>query len=232
MAARLKHKKLAAILQVGVLAFCATAATADSSVIMLYPAVGSSMVFSGNNSPDEILLDLGACVEGTCTLSGTATGQGTLDSTGEWKYVTIRRLALFIESSLSSGSSWTVFGNSTFCYSSLVGCEGMVFLQGTASPSELLQTNETGVLTATLSGVSGTLERQFASAGGTASFNFVLPPSTSLTSLLNEPSSSTLTASLSPGAISPVPEPTSVALLVTGLLALSGILRPWKRAAS
>lgn len=216
------RKLLFSLLLTGlVFAFGASPASAQSSISLASPSSGTVTFTSatpGTGGTDMTML-LGSCSLGGSCITGTASGTGALASSGFYK-ISGEILGLF---STSTGN-WDAVGTLAFAYNSAADLvSGTNFLTGTLSLINLTQSGATGTfntnLVANLTITDGSLMSVFTAAGGIATVTITLPIS-SLSTLVGSTTATTVT-----GVIFPTPEPGSMILLGSGLLAVGGFLR-------
>jgi hypothetical protein len=208
------------------------AAWAQSNISLSGTSSGN-VIFTGTGS-GNLSLSLGACAGGSNCIDGSASGNGAFGSGG------FPLNGFFIISGASSltltntsPTSWNITGGTfNFIFSSAADGGGTNFLSGTLSLVNLGQSGGSGTFNtqfvANLTGLSGTLAGLFTSAGGIANISLNLSTSSNLSSL---GLGSTETGTLDHGAITTTPEPGTMVLLGSGLLALGGFLRrQWRQA--
>ena len=199
------------------LVMSSTPAWADPSQITLGPS-GTSWTFQGNGS-GSTTVTLTACNGGTC--KGKAFGSGGFGFIGSVPY------------SLKSNGNMTVTNNGSNTFS--VSGPAMTFMLGTGgslltgdlSLLNLLQAGKAGVFNytgnANLAITSGSLASMFTSAGGVLDLTLKFRSNKQLSSIFG--TSGSLIGRISTGELITTPEPSSMLLLGSGLVALGGVLR-------
>jgi len=209
--------KLAAAAFVVVLVL-ASAASAQNQITLNGTASGA-IVFTGAGSGtggSNLSMSLGSCSLGSHCITGTATGTGGLSSTGTYE-LSGGPLSL---TSVSAGN-WNVSGILNFAYFN----GGTNLLSGTLNLVNFTQVASLGVfnstLTANLTGLSGLLASNIGSSAVT-DITIVIRNGVNLAALGNGVNAS---ATISSGEIFPTPEPGSMVLFGSGLVAAGSLLR-------
>ncbi|MGH9472357.1 MAG: PEP-CTERM sorting domain-containing protein [Terriglobales bacterium] len=214
----------------GMLAFLGTAAMAQSS-ITLDGGAGQHVVFSGQGSGTaNIGVSLGTCnMKGDCTLSGTGTGSGSLSSSGSFTLDSAAN-SIMLTSNGHGGYSASATAPIDFTLTGsghtgtlLTGTLNLLnFTQASGSSQGTFNTN----LAANLSLTGGSLANVFTANNGILNLNVSLPASFNVSTVVGTNMSLAATLSASgAGGVSPTPEPSTLALMGVGLLALGFGLR-------
>lgn len=193
-------------------------------------ADGQPVVFTGTGG-STVDLQLGACSGGVCTMSGTAFGQGSLASgPADWSFTSVDGSLSLTETATTgvydvSDSNPSGIG---FCYGgSGPVCDGSL-LTGNLDLLTVQQTPNTNTGTfntfsvANLTNIGGSLASALGSQGiVTVKINFA--NNTDLSLLFGNTGS--VSATMNDGSITPTPEPSSMLLMGSGLVAFGGMLR-------
>jgi len=196
-------------------------------------ALGGSLAtisFTGVGNATQVTMALGSLCDAThCT----ATGSGIAFGDDGFYSLTGSPTITFTD---VGGNNWNVTQSAplSFCFSTLAGCGGTVYLEGNLQLISFDQSSNgaTGTFNTNhapnLSLTGGTLESEF---GSNPILDLLLNfqtspqyPNTLLTTLLNN--TNTINGvSISSGTIDPTPEPATIALVGGGLLTLGTVLR-------
>lgn len=182
---------------------------------------------AGTGGSNLTMTIVGSCFLSASTcISGAASGSGGLLSSGTF-FVSGGPLTL---TSLST-RSWQVSGGTlSFAYNTLSNGSGTNLLSGTLNLVNMTQQNSpfatsefNTALVANLTGLTGTLSGVFTAAGGITNITINISGPTDLSGLGN---GVPLTGnSINHGSVVPTPEPGTLVLLGSGLVAVGGFLR-------
>ena len=212
-------KTILVLSAVAILATVASTAKADVTQITLGPSASGSITFTGDGSggfsisltPDP--------------LTGTAWGTGDVAS-GPVPYTVTQGNSNSVTGTSTGADSWAIGQSSPFAFN-----YGAGLLTGNLQLLDITQISNVGVtntaLVANLSNLDGSLASNFTPAGGILSITIDLSTAASLASLGK---GATETARISSGELFPTPEPGTLALLGSGILALGGYVRRKVRA--
>ncbi|HET9783402.1 MAG TPA: PEP-CTERM sorting domain-containing protein [Terriglobales bacterium] len=208
------------------------ACTAQSS-IQLNGGAGQTVTFSGQGSGSQAIgVSLGSCnIVGHCTLSGTGSGSGALQSSGDF---TLKSSAdsILLNSNGNGGYTATASAPIQFNLEGTASGQTGTLLSGTLNLLNFTQASGSSQgsfnsnLAANLDLTGGLLANIFTASGGVLSLNVQFPTSVNISTLVgtNLSLASSLSAS-GAGGISPTPEPGTLALVGAGLLILGAGLR-------
>jgi len=203
-------------------------ASADPTQITLGGTAAGSVIFTGDGS-GNVLIQLGSCTGGSCTLSGTAFGTGALTSgLAPYEFTSTPGTISLAPTSTAGLFAVTQTASIGFSYgtggSLLTGTLSLLTFTQTPGGSSTGEFNTFAVANLVITG--GSLSTLFPPGGAilTATMNFG-PSPVDLATL----SGSTTSAKLASGQITPTPEPGSMLLLGSGLLAVGAFLRRRRR---
>jgi hypothetical protein len=214
-----KSTRVAVQIMVAVaLALSSISAWAAPTQITLGPS-GSKWTFQGNGS-GSTTVSLTACNGGTC--KGIASGSGGFAFIG-----TSVPYRLTSHGTLTvTKTSPTTFNVTGPAMTFMLGAGGSL-LTGDLSLLNLLQAGKSGTFnytgSANLALTSGSLMSHFTSAGGILDLTLKFKSKKQLSSIFG--TSNSLIGRISTGELVPTPEPSSMLLFGSGLLALVGVLR-------
>lgn len=215
---------------IAALASVGTAFAATNQITLGGAGDDQAITFTGTGG-SSVDLALGSCSSGTCTVSGTAFGQGTLASgPADWSFTSTAGSLSLTQSGTAgvynvvdsdpNGISFCYGGSGPVCDGSLLtGKLDLLTIQQTAGTS-------TGTFNtysiANLTDLGGSLKGAMGGAGiVTVKINF--NSSTDLNALFF--SEGQISGTLNDGSITPTPEPSSMFLMGSGLIALGGFMR-------
>jgi PEP-CTERM motif len=222
------------LLLISIVLLAVPATTNGQTIISLStPSVGTTngVVFSGlGSSTTYDSTHLGLSVDGGCTGSNckSQTVVGTLYN----GYYSISGTpTINLAAGVPEPPFWTVSQSAplTFCFSQDAGCTGTVYLEGNLQLLNMLNAGTTGAFnynsTGNLTDLTGLvgLTSEFPGGTGVVNLNFSTHNMPTLGSLLGTTSSKFGTINFL--TVSTTPEPTSMLLFGSGLLALGAILR-------
>jgi len=212
------------------LIFGSPIASAQNTINLMSSA--STLTFAGESSASSIGLTLGALCpnqgQGLCKAEETGGPSGHYTITGS--------AAITLTLTNSAAGQWSVSqtGPLTFSFCSELGCAGVgntIYLSGDLRLESLVQSP--GAKQGTfnyaeqlnLTNLTGTLAASWGS-GGTLDLNLRFTSHTNIESLLNEDSTHKVrNVKIGGGTLDPTPEPGSMLLFGSGLLALGMVLR-------
>jgi len=212
-----------------VLALGATPASAQTQITIGGSTQSVTFTGEGAGSPTTVDVTLGTCSAGTCTLSGSAFGTGGLAS-GPAAYSITTADTNAITMTFLGGGLWSVAQTDviTFCYGGAAVCDGslltgsltlLTFSQGAGSATGEFNSTATANLVVT----GGSLAGVFTAAGGILTVTVNVVTGANVSTLLG--TTGTLSGPILSGNLTPTPEPGSMVLLGSGLLALGTGLR-------
>lgn len=212
------------------LTFGSTIASAQNTINLMSSA--STLTFTGESSASTIGLTLGELCpshgQGLCRAEETGGPSGHYSITGS--------AAITLTLTNSAAGQWSVSqaGPLTFSFCSNVGCAGVgniIYLSGDLRLEDIVQSPgaKQGAFNYTeqvnLTNLTGTLAASWGS-GGIVDLNLKFTSHTNLESLLNQDSTHKVgNVKIGNGTLDPTPEPGSMLLFGSGLLALGMILR-------
>ena len=209
-------------------------ASAQTSIGLIGTSSGSitfTATGAGTGGSNLSMSIVGSCFLSLSTcISGSASGAGALLPSGFF-FISGGPLTL---TSLST-RSWQVSGGTlTFAYNTMANGSGTNLLRGTldlvnmtqqGSPFATAEFNT--ALVANLTGLTGTLSGVFTAAGAIANITIDISGPVDLSGLSTSATGNTIDH----GSIRTTPEPGTLALVGSGLLALGGLLRrQWRHA--
>jgi hypothetical protein len=200
---------------VAILALCCAPAFADQ--ITLGNSPNNAITFTGGGG--------GFSVNFNSNATGPANGTGTLLSSGRYE---VQQTGATVTAGSSCGTdcfNLNQTGNLTFLYGPVAGSGK--YLTGNLQLVSISQTGGSGIfnenLVVNLLVTAGTLATQFVTNNGIIQFTIHFQGNKDLMTIL---SGGSLNASISTGSVIPVPEPASLMLLGSTLLAFAGL--GWK----
>jgi hypothetical protein len=212
------------------LTFGPTIASAQNTINLMGSA--STLTFTGESSASTIGLTLGTLCpnqgQGLCKAEETGGPSGHYSITGS--------AAITLTLTNSSAGEWSVSqtGPLTFSFCSNAGCAGVgniIYLSGDLQLEDIVQSPgaKVGMFNYTeqvnLANLTGTLAASWGS-GGIVDLNLKFASHTNIESLLNEDSTHKVkNVKIGSGTLDPTPEPGSMLLFGSGLLALGMVLR-------
>ncbi len=217
-----KLMTLALVLCYGILS------AAQSQIFLGQSTQNVTFTGQGAGDPTEVGVQLGNCVAGTCTLSGTGAGTGLLLSGPAAWSITSAQNSLFISETITPGVFSTSGPAVSFCYGGTGTCNGSL-LTGNLTLEALQQVSgtKTGEFNtfqlANLQVTGGSLASVFGGTNGVATISLKFAGSTDLSLLFGTTNS--VSGPVDHGGIVPSPEPASMALFGSGLLTLGGLIR-------